>query len=146
MDLLIKFEKEKQKILNSKNVEILELATFDSPGRSKLSFFCGMCHRECYEDTSSGISFFKKVYVPLNLITTPKYKKFIRKENGENWMKICFRCKYNNNLLFYCKKCDKLFLRNSNSLENQCKKNQIHFFECNDKNFLNNLNKESCNS
>ena len=76
MDILIRFEREKKKFLNKDNDsrEVVELLNTD---KESISFFCGMCYRKCYQDNSSGLSFFKKVYVPYELSINSKYKNFL---------------------------------------------------------------------
>lgn len=133
MDLLKEYEYEKMKVKNNFRLkeklynelddELTVLETYDNPchTESGLHFYCGICERKCYQDTSSGLSFFKKVLLNHNKTIENKYKKYSRTDkNGNHWMKVCFKCKYNNKILGYCSCCDNYYLKNTNYLKNRC--------------------------
>ena len=108
MNLLKEYELEKRKVINLHNTK-------------ELHFYCGICEKKCYQDRSSGLTFFKKVILNHNKAIDTKYSRYSKyEENGEVWMKVCFRCKYNNKLLTYCPDCGDYYLKNIKTLKNRC--------------------------
>jgi hypothetical protein len=111
MNLLKEYELEKRKTVKCSNYK----------KGGDMYFFCGICHNKCYQDTSSGLVFYKKVLLNHNRSTNSKYSKyFLYDKNNKMWMKVCFKCKYKNKLLGYCIKCDQYYLRNTETLKNRC--------------------------
>jgi len=107
MNLLKEFEIEKKLFISNHSNDKLE--TEDGI----LHFFCGMCYKKCYQDNDSGLNFYKKVY--LNNYSDKKYKKYLRIDSkGKLWMKVCYRCKYNNAKLGHCNICENYYIKNNN--------------------------------